>query len=352
MHCFVIFNQRSWREEGLEDGDNIRHAPPPLSKDWRPRLTDSENCECKAQAEENEPSGWWGCQVKSIHRAGGVICAFIQFDGWGEDHNELLELEYLRPKNRGKPICSKFVIEQVIDVPNYANHLVCDENFMLLAKKRLISLYYRKQDSKLVFVGTPKLVHLTSNLIKLHFGKEQEKENEKEKEKHGDDEQSELAKKGLGPLAIPQEKKKMETTSLTELRLIQEHINDVKRDQLSIIDDIDDAMKEIIEIEQMLTNWNLNGNSNVILNGRRLAMHLSNMKNKLSETRIKCKKMNSDECNFKSLKLQFETLNNEIRNSNNYNRREYPISLVVELKRLEQQVKLQHQTVEVCELKI
>ena len=409
MSCFAIFStSTSWKRERFYFGDYIRRIPAPWSKHWRP--ADYEYCECQTKARGHEPFGWRVCKVKSTYRNhhSNAIHAFIQFNGLSKKHSEIISLEYLRPKNNSKRISTRFVVEKVINVPYYANDIVQNSENIYQMKKRLISLYYREKDHKLVLIGTKRLVDLTANLVNIHFGIQAQNSGFRWKEKFtigGHDlstsgyqagperTQIRIARQLQHSVKSKRKTKEKENTN-TKIKstrmLMNKHeieekfldSNMVKCNQLSvsrsIADEIDDIMAEIIEIEQIVDsniNYDCKNNeddntNNIAIDKKVLLMHLSNVKNKLNQARAKCNKSmiynyadeandigivansietsqkNDDEiekCNYKDLKTQIETLNKEIRN----NKRESPMSLLFELKRLEKQTKIQHKILQV-----
>ena len=136
----------------------------------------------------------------------------------------------------------------------------------------------------------------------------------------------------------------------------------VKFNELSIIDGIDEILAHIIEIEQMIDNKNSVKNRLLIV------------QKKLKNTRTKCNKRDinicknntqtsnkhtlpndasttadaiiannkthSRDCN--SLQLKLDQLNKEIKSTNRFS-----LSMLVEVKKIEQQATVQHQQIEV-----
>ena len=157
----------SWKEESLEEGDNIREAPRRVNKDWIPEI--NEQCECKAKSEENEPYGWWNIRVKSLSKQGNSIDVLFQFDEWPAEHDNGLELKFLRPRNSGSLVSSKFslknVIENVINLPEYASKFIKDDTSLDDIRKLLISLYYRENERQLVLIGENESVEKASSWV-------------------------------------------------------------------------------------------------------------------------------------------------------------------------------------------
>ena len=106
--------------------------------------------------------------------------------------------------------------------------------------------------------------------------------------------------------------------------------------ELSIIDGIDEIMAQIIQIEQIIDDNN---------NKQTIKKQLSIVENKLSNIRTKCSKTGMDSvCNsINDLKSNLDKLSKEIKD----NKEECSLSLLVELKKLEQDAIVQHQKLEV-----
>ena len=127
--------------------------------------------------------------------------------------------------------------------------------------------------------------------------------------------------------------------------------------KLSIIDGIDEAIAHMIQIEQILDDNSDNNGK------RKIKNHVSLVKNKLSDTRGKCTNYNmlhelkdiktqstldngndTDRYGYDNLKLKLKKLSEKIKNSGKDRR---SLSLLVELEKLEQDAKIQHQKIEV-----
>ena len=116
-------------------------------------------------------------------------------------------------------------------------------------------------------------------------------------------------------------------------------------DKLSIIEGIDEIIAQIIQIEEIIdsTNMNING-----INKKTIKKHLSNVQNRLNYTRAKCNKIDKKDVamdTYKSLKLKLDKLNAEIQNNN----KKSQLSLLIELKKLEQETSVRKQKIEVCD---
>ena len=69
----------------------------------------NEEVECKARAEEREPYGWWPCKAKKYveedpnnptpNDSDSSELYSVGFVGWGDNHNEILGIEYIRKKS-------------------------------------------------------------------------------------------------------------------------------------------------------------------------------------------------------------------------------------------------------------
>ena len=69
-----------------------------LLKDWIPSENEEIECEVKATSDENEPYGW--CEAICNKCPSDCNTLFsISYVGW-DSYNDLLLIEYLRPKSR------------------------------------------------------------------------------------------------------------------------------------------------------------------------------------------------------------------------------------------------------------
>merc|ERR1712216_460012 len=76
-------------------------GPAPRARDlseWEPEA--QEKAEAQAKAEQSEPYGWWPCVIQTS-KDGYYL---INFDGWGELHNEILSKDMLRQRNKSRPL--------------------------------------------------------------------------------------------------------------------------------------------------------------------------------------------------------------------------------------------------------
>ena len=87
----------NWKKSEWINGDSIRELPAKLDH-WIPKK--GEEIECKARAEENEPFGWWPCQIKALLPTKNGLKYLVAFDGWGDQHNDTFEKVFIRPRNR------------------------------------------------------------------------------------------------------------------------------------------------------------------------------------------------------------------------------------------------------------
>ena len=120
--------------------------------------------------------------------------------------------------------------------------------------------------------------------------------------------------------------------------------------QMSIMDQIDEILAQMIQIEEIVDE---NNNGNDHMNKRKIKAHLLDVQNKLGKVRTKCNKSDTflqdvqmrqpSGYNYRDLKSQLEKLRTEIANGSTKS----SLSLLVELKQLEQDAKVQHQKIEV-----
>ena len=118
---------------------------------------------------------------------------------------------------------------------------------------------------------------------------------------------------------------------------------------MSIMDQIDEILAQMIQIEEIIDE---NDNSNDSMNKRKVKEHLLDVQNKLGKVRTECNKnetsknteMQQPAANVNNdLKLQLAKLNTQIVTGS----KKSSLSLLVELKELEQDIKVQHEKIEV-----
>ena len=117
---------------------------------------------------------------------------------------------------------------------------------------------------------------------------------------------------------------------------IASDLNVSKFDQLSIIEGIDDIMKHIIQIEEMVHDNNIK-------------QSLSIVQKKLTSTRTKCKAMdgqdkNNPELGYNNLRLRIQTLTKEIQ-SRDDSTLSITLSMLAELKKIEQETQIRKQKI-------
>ena len=174
----------------------------------------------------------------------------------------------------------------------------------------------------------------------------------------------------VGNQSISQTKQNHDSESLTKTReatpvkpdsndekgmlVTEENIS--KFGRMSIMDQIDEILAQMIQIEEIIDE---NDNGNIPMNKRKIKEHLLDVQNKLGEVRAKCNKGETSKniemgkslgngnvvhgYNYSDLKSQLKKLRTEIANGSDKS----PLSVLVELKQLEQDSKVQHQKIEV-----
>ena len=128
-----------------------------------------------------------------------------------------------------------------------------------------------------------------------------------------------------------------------------EAINMSKFNELSIMDAIDDIMIQLRQVEQIIENNNQNNNNNN--NQKNILSRLAMVQNKLASTKTKCcndkLKTNDSKTEFDDLQFQLNALKRKTKNINMSRMGKFvPISFLVELKKLEQEARIQHAKIE------
>merc|ERR1719336_2694421 len=93
----LVGYENDWKEAAVVPLEDVRPAPIRSTiPDWDPQV--NELAEAQARSEKSEPYGWWACKIQTS-KDGYFL---INFDGWGEMHNEILHKDMLRPRNKAK----------------------------------------------------------------------------------------------------------------------------------------------------------------------------------------------------------------------------------------------------------
>ena len=119
---------------------------------------------------------------------------------------------------------------------------------------------------------------------------------------------------------------------------------------MSIMDQIDEISAQMIEIEEFVDE---NDDGNALMNKKKIKEHLLDVQNKLSKVRTTCNKSETFlqheqmgkplRNDYSDLKSQLDNLRTEMANES----KKSSLSVLVELKQLEQDAKVQHEKIEV-----
>jgi len=164
---FYVTYDRNWKHSHYADPGDIR-PPPDNTSDWKPR--NDEKCECKAQAAENEPYGWWPCQIKAIKNNQYTI-TYIGF----EYLDEIREKDFLRPTNPKKTLSARNMTKEVINIPPEVLPWIQSKPPEINdLKSRLVHMDIDEQNRKMTLIGNEKALRLSRSIITLHFDKQKD----------------------------------------------------------------------------------------------------------------------------------------------------------------------------------
>jgi len=183
-----------WKEPSIVTLDDVRPAPRPRDLNaWEPE--NLEPTEAQAKAEQTEPFGWWPCVVQTS-KDGYYL---INFDGWGDVHNEILSKDMLRPRNISKSLkyYSRSIGRRIVKVNTKLRDWAASEPGQLyeyLRKMKTILLCsFDKEKCEVLIIGDknqlPKAEKLLANTLEHKINllsletKMREKDDELKKEK-------------------------------------------------------------------------------------------------------------------------------------------------------------------------
>lgn len=163
---FLVMYDRNWKPAHYVDPGDIRPVADPTPPNWKPSA--DEICECRAQADENEPYGWWKCQVKQIKNNR----YFITFEGFDQVHE--IEKDSLRPLNDKKPLSARNMAKENIDIPPDLLTWILSNPKEIADLRQLTHIKIDEKNKRLVLIGTKKALHVAKGMIKLHFQKQKD----------------------------------------------------------------------------------------------------------------------------------------------------------------------------------
>ena len=172
-----------WKQPEWIDITSVRPAfDASLYSSWRP--SENEEVECKARAEEREPYGWWPCKAKRYGQSsnGEEMLYSVGFVGWGDQHNEILALDYIRKKSPSKCLSARNMHKEVYNVDNELKQWVLTQcaNGSLLhtlmphknISSQIIHIAYLEKQSKLMLIGSKRVLTTMKDIIYCFFEKQ------------------------------------------------------------------------------------------------------------------------------------------------------------------------------------
>eukprot|EP01084_Bolivina_argentea_P062744 114721_1 len=174
-----------WKSPELVDVTSVREKYDVSSaSSWRPSY--NEEVECKARAEEGEPYGWWPCKAQPYKSGDNTSKSddlySVAFLGWGNEHNEILGIEFIRKKSSSSIVIGKNLYREVYLVPrevcewvttHCANNTILDT---LMPHKNISSqimhIAYLEKESKLLLIGVKRVLLTMKDIIYCFFEKQ------------------------------------------------------------------------------------------------------------------------------------------------------------------------------------
>eukprot|EP01084_Bolivina_argentea_P292011 501929_1 len=173
---FYVTYPSDWKSGEWIDASSIRYKFERTKYNlstWIPST--DEEVECKARAEEREPYGWWPCKAKEYNNNDDETrndkLYSVAFVGWGDQHNEILGEEYIRPKSKSKVLSIRNMSKDQYSVPTELKEWMASQNNLFetlvpnRANNKLVHLKYDSSSNKLTLIGTKRVLDTTKDII-------------------------------------------------------------------------------------------------------------------------------------------------------------------------------------------
>jgi len=156
-----------WKEEQIVDLEDVRPAPNRHAHDrhWIPIL--HESCEAQAKSAPTEPYGWWGCKIQSA-KEGYYL---INFNGWSNEHNEVLGPDMLRPVNTNEDL-SKYqsiIAKKRVKIPQELVEMARTKTGELVGfierLKKILHFDFDPETNSIIVIGDKEEVRCSEALL-------------------------------------------------------------------------------------------------------------------------------------------------------------------------------------------
>ncbi len=103
----------SWRQDEWVVAARLRKCPPRFdAKTFSPAV--GEKVEVQAKTQDSEPYSWWLATIRTARQD----LYMINYASFGEEHNEILEKNHIRPLNTNPPLTGDDLSRKEIPLPN------------------------------------------------------------------------------------------------------------------------------------------------------------------------------------------------------------------------------------------
>eukprot|EP00823_Brevimastigomonas_motovehiculus_P006398 TRINITY_DN5302_c0_g1_i1.p1 TRINITY_DN5302_c0_g1~~TRINITY_DN5302_c0_g1_i1.p1 ORF type:complete len:553 (-),score=177.18 TRINITY_DN5302_c0_g1_i1:292-1950(-) len=163
----AIHYENGWKADEYVLPSRLRRCPPKHDPStFNPQV--GEKVEVQAQAKENEPWSWWPAQVKTAR--GSFF--LINYINCGEDSNEILEKEHIRPFNTNSALTTGDLLRREIVVPSSLRNSIRLEDFAHMRNScTILALFVNREKDKssLVCIGSKEACDRAAMIARVTF---------------------------------------------------------------------------------------------------------------------------------------------------------------------------------------
>ncbi|SPQ97683.1 unnamed protein product (mitochondrion) [Plasmodiophora brassicae] len=135
---------------------------------WKTLWVPADKVEVLAQGAEDEPWGWWPAVIKSTK----ANVALVRFAGFGDDCDDIIDLEHIRPANKSPSIDLRPIQRVELTLPAILRSVSAGPITSTLPNIRadtgVIAITYDGPAHKIIVVGTETCLNKAKLLIDLH----------------------------------------------------------------------------------------------------------------------------------------------------------------------------------------